>query len=219
MSGILKGKLLFSDSLTTNNSFFNEIMTVLITSFTFITAIELVKTKSSPVLKYDSEQLSKIDFPFAGLGENKIYSFKMFDILNKVANKEEIVSIEYEAYEKTVENLLEVTNAVVFNNQDTFFFIRKVMAGCYLTYFDKIKDDIVQTYGSNNSDWPSELNFARIVRNAFAHNSLITIQNPNAAPVSWKHLTYAQQDNGKDIFTDFFVVELIDLMKEIDSKL
>lgn len=69
------------------------------------------------------------------------------------------------------------------------------------------------------TNWPTQLNFARIVRNAFAHDSIILIQNTNNAPVTWKHLTYGPADNGKNIFGDFYVVEIIDLMREIDALL
>jgi hypothetical protein len=219
MSGITKGKLLSSETLNRQQSFFEETMTILLTSFSFMTSMQLLKTRYSPVLEYDAENLAKIDFPFAAIGERKLYSFKAFEILSRIAEKIQIDEIKYEVYEKTLENISNVANATIFENQDTFYFIRKIISGCYLTYFEKIKNGLMQKYGTNTTNWPTQLDFARIVRNAFAHDNIITIQNPNNAPVIWKHLTYGPADNGKNIFADFYVVEIIDLMKEIDALL
>lgn len=219
MSGITKGQVLFSDSLTSADSFFDEIMTILITSFGFVVSAQLIKSKYSPVLEYPEEEYIKVDFPFAAIGEQKIYGFKMFDVLGKVANAKPIDSINYTAYEKTLESISNAPNATILENRDTFYFIRKVIAGCYLSYYEKIKDRIVNRYGSDPHQWPSQLQFARIVRNAFAHQSVITITNQNAAPVTWRHLTYGLQDNGRNIFTDLFVVEMIDLFKDVEPML
>jgi hypothetical protein len=219
MSGITKGQELYSDSLTSANSFFDEIMTVLITSFGFIVSAQLIKSKYSPVLEYPEKEYVKVDFPFAAIGEQKIYSFKMFEILGKVANAEPVDSITYVAYEKTLESISDVPNAIILENQDTFYFIRKVIAGCYLSYYEEIKDTILNLYGPDPLQWPPQLQFARIVRNAFAHHSIITIRNLNVPPVTWRHLSYGPQDNGRNIFTDLFVVELIDLFKDIEPTL
>jgi abortive infection bacteriophage resistance protein len=219
MSGITKGEILYSDAVTRAESFFEEIITILITSISFIVSVQLIKTKNSPVLNYAREEYLKAEFPIAAIGEEKVYSFKMFEILEKIADQQKIDSIAYVAYKKTLENISNVANATVFENQDTYYFIRKVIAGCYLTYYEKIKDTITQLYGPDPLHWPSELQFARVVRNAFAHHSLITIKNANVPPVNWRHLTYGSQDNGRNIFTDLYVVELIDLMKDIEPKL
>ncbi|WP_342648243.1 hypothetical protein [Mucilaginibacter sp. CSA2-8R] len=219
MGGIAKGRELFTESLTSADSFFDEIMTILITSFGFVVSAQLMKSKYSPVLEYPEEEYAKVDFPFAAIGEQKIYSFKMFEILGKVANAVPLDSISYTAYEKTLDNISNVPNATILENRDTFYFIRKVMAGCYLSYYEKIKDMVVGRYGSDPLHWPPPLQFARVVRNAFAHHSIITIKNPNVPPVTWRHLTYGPQDNGKNIFTDLFVVELIDLFKDVEPML
>jgi len=173
MSGITKGKVLYSDAVTSAESFFDEIITILITSISFIVSVQLIKTKSSPVLTYTRKEYLKADFPIAAIGEKKVYSFKIFEILEKIADQQKIDFIEYVAYEKTLENISNVTNATVFENQDTYYFIRKVIAGCYLTYYEKIKDTIHQLYGTDPLHWPSELQFARVVRNAFAHHTIV----------------------------------------------
>lgn len=217
MSGIPKGKLLFEDALVRGETFFDTIATVLLTSFGFVVSAQLVKTKYSPVLEYSPDEYRKVDFPFAAIGEQKIYSFKMFEMLEKVATRQSIDVIPYIAYEKTLERLSDVQNATILEGQDTFYFIRKVMAGCYLTYYEDIKDIIEGRFGPDPLHWPPMLQFARIIRNAFAHNSEITIRKLTLAPVTWRHLTYGPQDNGRNIFNDFFVVELIDLMKDVEQ--
>lgn len=108
-------------------------MTILLTSFSFVTSMQLLKTRYSPVLEYDAENLAKIDFPFAAIGESKIYSFKAFDILLRIAEKTQIDEIKFDVYGNTLENISNVANATIFENQDTYYFIRKIISGCYLT--------------------------------------------------------------------------------------
>jgi hypothetical protein len=61
--------------------------------------------------------------------------------------------------------------------------------------------------------------FGRVVRNACAHDGKIRIQNPKAASVNWRTLSYSSADNGHLIFDDFTAVEMISLMEDMDSAL
>lgn len=88
----------------------------------------------------------------------------------------------------------------------------------FMHYFETVRPNLETTYGTNTSNWPASLDFARVVRNAFAHGGKINFQNLNAAHVHWKTLTYSPSDNGRQIlYQDMTTVELILLMEEIDS--
>jgi hypothetical protein len=88
----------------------------------------------------------------------------------------------------------------------------------FIRYFETHRPSVEATYG-NTSGWPAVWNFARAIRNAFAHGGNIHFRShePN---VSWRGLTYGVSDNGRQIFhVDIAYVEIILLMEEMDAAL
>jgi hypothetical protein len=61
--------------------------------------------------------------------------------------------------------------------------------------------------------------FCRVVRNALAHKSIVTIDNKNFLPVSWGKLTIQYSDNGKDIRNDIYPGDMLALMLIFDKKM
>jgi hypothetical protein len=62
------------------------------------------------------------------------------------------------------------------------------LQGMFVLYYERGKVEVRAKYGSEpNTDWPSVWNFARIVRNACAHNGL-HFEKPTMAPVRWRTL-------------------------------
>jgi hypothetical protein len=68
--------------------------------------------------------------------------------------------------------------------------------------------------------WPPIAGFCRYVRNAIAHRGHITVNDPQAATVSWNGLAYGPNDNGKAIigidlgFADFMI-----LMTQLETEI
>ena len=90
----------------------------------------------------------------------------------------------------------------------------------FIRYFETHRPQIEATYGSDPQRWPTQWNFARVVRNAFAHGGTINFRNPASPSVTWKSITYGPSDNGRQIvFTDVAAVEIISLMEDMDSVL
>lgn len=97
--------------------------------------------------------------------------------------------------------------------------VSTALGAAFVRYFESKKEEIRARYGQNPQSWPSELNFARVIRNAFAHSGKIFFENTNAPSVEWMGIRYAPSDNGREIiFRDIGLVEPIFLMEEIDSK-
>jgi hypothetical protein len=93
------------------------------------------------------------------------------------------------------------------------------LGAAFVRYFESRKEEIRLRYGTLPYSWPPELNFARVIRNAFAHGGKIFFENPGAGAVSWMGIIYSPADNGRDIvFRDIALVEPILLMEEIDSR-
>jgi hypothetical protein len=93
------------------------------------------------------------------------------------------------------------------------------LGAAFVRYFESRHSEICARYGEQPYLWPGELNFARVIRNAFAHGGQISFQNPNAGAVAWMGISYSPADNGREIvFRDIGLVEPILLMEEIDSR-
>ena len=93
-----------------------------------------------------------------------------------------------------------------------------MIAPIYLMFFERYNDWLTETYG-DAINWPSTLNFARVVRNAIAHGK-INIRNPATLPVTWKGLSYGYPENGRTIIgTDMRLGDVLILMFEIDGEL
>jgi hypothetical protein len=90
----------------------------------------------------------------------------------------------------------------------------------FLMFFERYNDWLDKSLG-DAVNWPSTLNFARVVRNAIAHGA-IRIRNPKASPVTWRGISYGYTNNGQQIigaglgFGEIFAL-MLDCDKELDS--
>ena len=92
--------------------------------------------------------------------------------------------------------------------------------GSFIRYYETMISQVEKAFGSDRKNWPPIWNFGRVVRNAFAHGGKITFENPLAANVSWKNITYSPSDNGRQImYKDIAYVEVVYLMDEMDAVL
>lgn len=95
-----------------------------------------------------------------------------------------------------------------------------MIESAFVHYFETARPLAENIYGNDPYGWPAVWNFARVIRNAFAHGGEITFKNAVAQAVSWKTLTYAPSDNGRQIlYQDVTPVEIILLMHEMDSQI
>jgi hypothetical protein len=74
-----------------------------------------------------------------------------------------------------------------------------LMQAAFVHFFEIARDEVEDNHGNDPQTWRSPLNFARIVRDAFAHGNSLDVRNPNAAPVCWKGLCYGPADNGRQV--------------------
>jgi hypothetical protein len=92
------------------------------------------------------------------------------------------------------------------------------IAPIFLMFFERYNDWLDTNLG-DAVNWPPTLNFARVVRNAFAHGA-IRIRNPQAAPVTWRGLSYGYANNGQPIIgPGFGFGEIFALMFDCDDAL
>lgn len=75
-------------------------------------------------------------------------------------------------------------------------------------------------HGHDYTKWPVPLNFARVIRNAASHGGRLEFQNHQAAPVSWRGITYDPGMNGKKVIgPELWVPDLLLLMTEVGDVL
>jgi hypothetical protein len=85
-------------------------------------------------------------------------------------------------------------------------------------YYERYLDEVQGAYTKSSANWPSLWRFGRVVRNAMAHGGRIRIDKKNAAPVNWRSLSYAYEDNDRLVLHgDIWPGDLVYLLKEMDS--
>jgi len=90
----------------------------------------------------------------------------------------------------------------------------------YIAFYENIKNKIEMKFGEQPSKWPSILNFARVIRNSFAHGNIVNFINPRASKVSWENLSLGPVDNGKQVlFSLLGLSDIILLIFEIGNEL
>lgn len=88
----------------------------------------------------------------------------------------------------------------------------------FVNYFERRRPDIETQFGEDTTSWPQDWNFGRVVRNSFVHKAGVYFQNPSAAAVQWRNLTYSPSDNGRKIMNgDLWPGDLIYLIMDMDS--
>ena len=93
-----------------------------------------------------------------------------------------------------------------------------MLMSAFVHYYETVLADIKAKHGSDPGAWPATLNFARIVRNAFAHGGTLNFQSPTGLGGTWRGVIYTPADNGRQIlFSDLAAVEVILLMNEMDT--
>jgi len=100
--------------------------------------------------------------------------------------------------------------------------VSRIIGSSFTSYFESERTRIRQRYGSDASKWPDVLNYARHVRNGFAHGGSFDIRNPNAPRVAWGIWTLGPQENGDPVLfggKSMLPADIIWLMKDIDSSL
>jgi hypothetical protein len=94
--------------------------------------------------------------------------------------------------------------------------------GPFIRYYDSIEDAVVFKYGPKNQcqNWPTTLNFGRVIRNAFAHGNKISFDNSQKAKIIWKKLAVDHSNNNEMVLYNHIApADIIVLMEEMDALL
>jgi hypothetical protein len=72
----------------------------------------------------------------------------------------------------------------------------RLTCAIFSVFAERVCDWVRHNHDGDTKNWPPNINFGRVVRNAIVHGGKINFTNPNADPVSWRGLTFSPADNG-----------------------
>ena len=152
-------------------------------------------------------------------GVNEVLIFTPYKLIEPISKDTWPESMEFEERPYNDQGTLrkKSINDLSFQSESTHLIQKLIIMSNFVYYFESVKDSIKNKFGPQ-SQWPDTLNFARVVRNAFAHGRGIYFKHVNDLPVHWKNYNYSYQDNGRQIIPDDMnIPEIIVLLKEMDS--
>ncbi len=158
---------------------------------------------------------------YGKLTTDLILSHNLYDLVQPVAeNKWPDSLVFFEKNKVKAQDDLSSPDPLTLTETGEMGITWSLMGQAYLAFFEDIRHDLIQKLGRDSNLWSYEtLKFGYQIRNAVAHSGRIHFNRPDNSPVSWKGLYYSHANNGKVIFEDIGVVELILLMFEIESVL
>jgi hypothetical protein len=200
-------------------AFFDDLQTMMISLSSLMMISHVFIYKKSPIIDVEDEQrLDRlIELPFVGQTIKEAWSFKGYKPFKGIMDNRPTDQIEFIIYPplgmpvKSIPNSHHVDQPTLFQ--------QKIIGSAFSNFFENNRDKIEAKYGTDTSNWPTDWNFGRVIRNAYSHGGEIYFKNINAQPVSWRGINYAPKDNGKSIHLDIYVPEIIELMKDMQKHL
>lgn len=100
--------------------------------------------------------------------------------------------------------------------------ISRIIGSSFISYYESQIDSIKAKHGDGCQTWPDALNFARHVRNGFAHGGAFYIPNPHSPTVNWRIWQLDPTWNGRRVLFEPGPLgpgDVICLMEEINRLL
>ena len=105
------------------------------------------------------------------------------------------------------------------NSHENLNIQSRLVGASFVNYYASQVERIELKYGEPNDNWPPQINFARHVRNGFAHGGSFNISNPNTPIVCWRNWKIDYQKNGKQVLfgeNGLGIGDVIRLMEDVD---
>jgi hypothetical protein len=210
------------------HSFFDDLVTMLMTLSSYMFTLHCTISSNNP--REFSERtlqewisyirpLKDFEFPFT-LEEVSKRSFLVFypaAIIHHIALNGWPDVVEY----RSLGGNDTPSNFSVSSNENRHI-LSRIVGASFVNYYSSQEDNIKSKYGEAIEIWPQQINFARLVRNGFAHGGLFHILNQKAANIVWRIWNIGPQQNGKSVLfgTDGLGIgDLIRLMEDVDTSL
>lgn len=211
-----------------NHGFFDDLATILMSLSSYLFTLHCTVLSNNPKEFHErnlQEWMSYIQpikdpnhyLTFEVRSRNQLIVFYPFWIITPMALNGWPQFIEY----KYVTNFSDSSGFTINSDQNTRI-ISRIVGASFISYYESQRDQIETKYSAVHQNWPDPLNFARHIRNGFAHGGVFSISNPQALPVNWRGWQVDFTTNGKRVLFEpdsLGIGDIICLMEDIDSLL
>lgn len=144
-----------------------------------------------------------------------VYCVYPFDILSSVAEAQWPKTLRI--FKNVKFDRVEATGEI--SGDSHLRLVEHIVAGSFVRYYESRIRAIRETFGSDTADWPDPWGFAWMLRNAWAHDGLISFRNQNHVPVSWRSVSVGPDNAGVSPILDRLigVGDIIALYLELDE--
>jgi hypothetical protein len=203
-------KLTLVPTFTTKNRFFEPLIVALVSIYSVSTMRNAQLNGAASGVR-PGETTIMCGKPTSGIQ----LRFELTQILDPISRNQWPEQLVIE--EEPVNEPLKDPNAMATGRMG---FTWALMGQAYMTFYERLLESIEEREGRDWSRWSTEVwKFGYQVRNAVAHSGEIHFANPKAPAVTWRGVTYSPSDNGRKVFAELGVVELLLLMDELDSSI
>jgi len=209
------------------HTFFDDLVTMIMSLSSYMFTLHVAIQSNNPVAYQDrslSEWLNYIkplknpEFPFSlfrNYDNNEIIFFP-FDIISHISLSSWPQFIEYNISSR---NINDNDKKFSIDSSINKKMVIKLVGSSFISYYQSQLDFIESKFGKDKKKWPDILNFARHIRNGFAHNAKINIPNINSPKVSWGIWEIDSNNHNYDVlFSEkgLNVGDVILLMEKLD---
>lgn len=188
------------------NTCFDDLITTLANLLAYLFTADTIRSGVPPAIA------PQFPFTFNSNTTEREYTIFPMQLMWAMSQDESIETLDI-----YVDVEMERTTRGELVNEGHQRIVRRSIGGSFIRYFEASKPGLIALAGEHPRDWPEPWNFARVLRNAFAHEG-IHFENPNAAPVRWRSIEFGPQDNGTDpLFPLVGLRDLVDLYLELDD--
>ena len=201
---------------------FEPILTVMVACNTFLSASQyLYSIKHSQRL---SDTLTNVQIqpslpltipaPSSGI----ILKFDPSNLLLELSHNRQPSQIQFR--EETFTTATSLIPEGALEMPDLGLIRKRLIQSVFTDFYETQKCHASQKWRGGLQQWDSIWKFAWLVRNALAHGGKIKWEDHRIPSVSWKTVSYNQQDNGREIiFKEIGEGDLIILIDELDKAL
>ena len=196
------------------HGFFDELVTLLVSLSSFNAAVESFWNRGLTTIP------NTPGHPLRLYGRFVVVEWKPNEFMHDVTRDRWPTTLSIDLLDPTAPEARVNDSGVPFASSAVAAMVHGLVGSMFITYFERVREQVEAKFGASVSAWPSVWNFGRTVRNALTHRGVLEIRSANAPPVTWRSVSLTHTDNGQELLapTKFLGVgDLIPLLLEMDA--
>ena len=216
----------YFDAFFPDHTFFDDLVTMLVAWHSYSFALHVAITSNNPG-EYSQRSLQEwqnyirpvkdVDYPLIAREQSTDQSLVFYpvDLLNSIMwnSRPEHIRYRYMKFDDS-------KGVTLVNTPDHQNIVSRIIGSSYVNYFESQSPDLEKRH-PRVKQWPPELNFARHVRNGFAHHGAFKIEGN--VPGQWRIWKVDQTNNGQSVMRSpsnpngLGIGDVIRLMEVVDT--